>query len=152
MALACILLGAIMLSPLTEAGEKSGRFGGHQHNTLQLRANNTDIEFGQISSENGLCRMNTRGTLMGYAGQTCLGTGRYAEFELFGEKKRIVNISLIGSGKKPGVQFVPRMNGRQTKALSHRGKRRVKVAGDLELDNALDGKYSLTYLIMVNYE
>lgn len=122
------------------------------HKALRLRASNTDIEFGRISSENGICRMNTRGTLLGHAGQTCLGTGRYAEFDLIGEKRRIVNISLIGSGSKPGIRFEPRMEGRQVKTLSRRGKRRLKVAGDLELDNAVDGKHSLTYSIMVNYE
>lgn len=123
-----------------------------RHKALRLLASNTDIEFGRISSENGICRMNTRGTLLGYSGQTCLGTGRYAEFDLFGEKRRIVNISLIGSGSTPGIRFEPRMEGRQVKALSHRGKRRLKVAGDLALENAADGKHSLTYSIMVNYE
>ncbi|MEM8499194.1 MAG: DUF4402 domain-containing protein [Pseudomonadota bacterium] len=117
-----------------------------------MRASNADIEFGRISSENGICRMNSRGTLLGYSGQTCLGAGRYAEFDLLGEQGRIVNISLIGSGSKPGIRFKPRMEGRQVKALSRGGKRRLKVAGDLEIENAAYGKHSLTYSIMVNYE
>ncbi|MFK7733559.1 MAG: DUF4402 domain-containing protein [Pseudomonadales bacterium] len=134
------------------ASEQTARSGPQHNKALRLRASNADIEFGRISSEDGVCRMNSRGTLMGYSGQTCLGSGRFAEFDLFGEKRRIVNISLAGSGSKPGIRFQPRMEGRQTKTLSHRGIRRLKVAGDLVLENASDGKHSLTYLIMVNYE
>ncbi len=147
-----LLVVYFLIAPLHAIAESISAYGPQHHDALRLRAANTHIEFGRISSENGICRMNNRGTLLGYSGQTCLGTGRYAEFELFGEKKRVVNISLIGSGSNPGIRFKPRLEGRQTKALSQRGKRRLRVAGDLELTNASNGKHALTYLIMVNYE
>ena len=119
---------------------------------LRLYSASTEINFGRISSENGVCRMNQRGFLLGLQGQTCVGKGHHASFEIHGANQRFVHINAFGSDAGRGVSFTPRISGREFRSLSRRGQGRFTVIGDLRMQNALDGKHALSYLLTVNYE
>ncbi|MFK8020781.1 MAG: hypothetical protein AB8B86_13495 [Pseudomonadales bacterium] len=119
---------------------------------LRVYSASTDINFGRISGENGVCRMNQRGFLLGLQGQTCVGKGHKASFEIHGANHRFVHINAYGSDAGRGVSFTPRISGRGFRSLSRRGQGRFTVIGDLRMQSALDGKHALSYLLTVNYE
>ncbi len=110
-----------------------------------------DIEFGVISSQPGICRMNRRGRLLGLAGQDCVGNGQSARFILRGTPGSVVNIQTYGS-QSGNVRFTPRINGRSTKNLGGNGRRRISVFGDLQITGTAAGQYSLNYVMNINYE
>ena len=110
-----------------------------------------EIEFGVISSKIGICRMNRRGRLIGLGGQDCVGNGQSAFFWVIGSRNTVVNIQANGS-QSGNVRFTPRINGRSTKNLGPRGRRNIRVFGDLEITGPASGRYALGYVLNINYE
>lgn len=110
-----------------------------------------EIEFGVISNKTGICRMNRRGRLIGLGGQDCVGNGRNAFFWVAGNRNTVVNIQAHGS-QSDNVRFTPRINGRSTKNLGPRGRRNIRVFGDLEITGPAAGRYALGYVLNINYE
>lgn len=110
-----------------------------------------DIEFGVISSNIGICRINRRGRLLGLAGQDCVGDGSSARFRVVGIANSVINIQTVGS-QNGNVQFTPRINGRATKSLGGNGRQNIFVFGDLQISGPATGSYSLSYILNINYE
>ncbi len=108
----------------------------------------SDIEYGIIANENGICRMNDRGSLIGLSGQSCLGSGTRGIFNIMGEPGRVI----YGSNNGAGITFTPKISGSATKVLGANGSTILVIAGDLALENASSGKHSLDYLVCVHYE
>lgn len=110
-----------------------------------------DLDFGIIANEDGICRMNDRGNLIGLAGQSCLGSGTRGIFEIQGEPGRVVYIEATGASQQ-GITFNPDVAGSATKVISSAGKTLVVLSGDLVLQNASSGQHSINYLMCVHYE
>lgn len=119
---------------------------------IAMQALSQDLDFGVIASENGICRMNDRGSLIGLSGQSCLGSGTRGIFNIMGEPGRVIYITANGSGNNSGVAFTPKISGSANKVIAANGKALLVVAGDLHLNNANGGKHSLDYVICVHYE
>lgn len=111
----------------------------------------SDLDFGIIANENGICRMNDRGSLLGLSGQSCLGRGSRAVFDIQGEPGRVIYLTVAGS-QSQGILFEPKLSGSPTKVISPNGNTLVVVAGDLQLQNAQGGKHSLDFILCVHYE
>lgn len=119
---------------------------------LSMQAYSSDLDYGVIANENGICRMNDRGSLIGLSGQSCLGSGTRGVFNIMGEPGRVIYITANGSGNNRGVAFTPKISGSANKVIAANGKALLVVAGDLHLNNANGGKHSLDYVICVHYE
>ena len=119
---------------------------------LGLTPYSADLDFGIIANENGICRMNDRGSLLGLAGQSCLGSGTRAVFSITGEPGRVIYIEVSGSGDGRGVHFTPAISGSPTKVISPAGNTLLVLSGDLQIDNAESGQHSLDFLVCVHYE
>ena len=111
-----------------------------------------DLDYGIIANENGICRMNDRGSLIGLSGQNCLGSGTRGIFNIMGEPGRVIFIIANGSGNNNGVGFTPKISGSANKVIAANGSTLLVVAGDLQINNASGGKHSLDYVICVHYE
>ena len=111
----------------------------------------SDLDYGIIANENGICRMNDRGSLLGLSGQSCLGSGDRAVFNVQGQPGSVIHITVSGSGAN-GVTFTPKISGSSTKVIAANGGAIVVVAGDLQLNNAQGGKHALDYIICVHHE
>lgn len=109
------------------------------------------IDYGVISNKTGICRMNRRGNLMGLAGQDCVGSGQSGRFIVFGFPNTVVNVQVVGS-QISNVRFTPRINGRSTRRLGGNARRNIRVFGDLEIFGPAAGRFSLSYLLNINYE
>ena len=95
--------------------------------------------------------MNDRGNLLGLNGQSCLGNGTRAVFDIQGQAGSVIYVELTGSTSQ-GVTFIPAISGSSTKVIPASGKTYAVVSGDLLLNNATSGTHSLDYLICVHYE
>lgn len=111
----------------------------------------SDLEYGIIANENGICRMNDRGSLIGLNGQSCLGSGSRAVFDIRGEPGYVIYIGATGSSQS-GITFTPKLSGSATKVISSRGNTIAVLAGDLTLNNPSSGKHALNYIICIYYE
>ena len=118
---------------------------------LMINAYSSEIDFGIIANENGICRMNERGNLIGLNGQSCLGSGDRAIFSITGEPGQVVYIEVTGSSEQ-GITFTPDISGSSTKVISSGGSTLLVLSGDLLLNNAASGVHSLDYLLCVHYE
>lgn len=120
--------------------------------TLSIDPVASNLEYGVIASENGICRMNDRGSLLGLAGQSCLGNGSPAQFSINGDPGLVIFVTAAGSTDNQGVEFAPSIAGSATKVISPSGATSLSIVGDLILNNAGDGAHSLDYLVNVHYE
>ena len=118
---------------------------------ISIVAFSGSVEFGMIANENGICRMNDMGSLLGLNGQSCLGSGTRGEFEIHAQPGAVVFIDILGSAAN-GVSFAPRLTGSATKIISLSGTTQTIVVGDLTLNNANTGNYSLNFVVSVYYE
>jgi len=109
------------------------------------------LDFGVISNENGICKMNNVGALSGVNGQTCVGTGVLAKFQIKGQANYAFFILVSGSSSN-GVTLTPKIKGGSSRTLSASGTRTIYIFGELTLNNATPGTPSLSYLMSVNYE
>ena len=111
-----------------------------------------DLDFGVIANEDGVCRMNDRGNLIGLAGQSCLGSGSRAIFNVTGEPGSVINISATGGSNGMGVSFEPAVSGSLTKVIATNGSALLVIGGDLVLQNAKSGQHAIEYIVRVYYE
>jgi hypothetical protein len=108
------------------------------------------LDFGVISNENGICKMNNVGALTGTNGQICVGTGVLARFQIKGQANYAFFVLVSGSSSN-GVTLTPLIKGGSSKTLSSTGLRNIFIYGNLTLNNATLGVPSLSYLMSVNY-
>ncbi len=120
--------------------------------SLELVPFSQDLDFGVIANEDGVCRMNDRGSLIGLAGQSCLGSGSRAIFNVTGAPGRVINISATGGNNGMGVSFEPSISGSLTKVIAANGSAPLVIAGDLVLQNAKSGQHAIEYIVCVYYE
>ena len=120
--------------------------------SLQIDAIDSDLEYGVIANETGICRMNDRGSLLGLSGQNCLGSGSPATFTINGDPGLVIFITAVGSTNGLGVEFDPTISGSATRVISFNGSTTLTIVGDLILNNAQGGSHSLQYLVNINYE
>ncbi|WP_101760119.1 hypothetical protein [Oceanicoccus sp. KOV_DT_Chl] len=135
-----LMIALMILSPLLSA----------QNKAVSISAND-ELNFGMISNENGTCRMNDQGILSGLNGQTCMGTGTSASFQLSGTKYYSIFI-LVAGGSSNGVSLTPVIVGASSRVLDNKGKSTLNIVGDLVLNNVSEGSLSLSYSVSVNYE
>ena len=119
---------------------------------LELVPFSQNLDYGVIANEDGICRMNDRGNLIGLAGQSCLGSGTRAIFNITGTPGSVINISATGGNNGMGVSFKPSVSGSLTKVIPGSGSTPLVVAGDLVLQNAKAGQHAIEYIVCVYYE
>lgn len=109
----------------------------------------TQIAFGLLSPENGICTMGSGGTLTGSAGQSCSGVGTPGEIDISGQNNLVVGISFT-NGTQPGITFRPQVDG--PSSILVKGKTSFFVIGEMEFSGATEGSFGITYGITANYE
>jgi hypothetical protein len=109
------------------------------------------LDFGVISNEGGTCAMNGQGQLSGKGGQSCLGSGTRSKFQVRGEPGFAFFIIVTG-GSSSGVTFNPKIKGAASKALNSKGRKTVRIIGDLVITSSSTGSLSIPYVMSVNYE
>ena len=127
-------------------------FASQAEQSLELVPFSQDLDFGVIANEDGVCRMNDRGSLIGLAGQSCLGSGSRAIFNVTGTPGSVINISATGGNNGMGVSFAPSVSGSLTKVIAANGSAPLVIAGDLVLQNAKSGQHAIEYIVCVYYE
>ncbi|GAA6135928.1 hypothetical protein NBRC116188_27180 [Oceaniserpentilla sp. 4NH20-0058] len=110
----------------------------------------TAIDFGTISSENGICTMQSGGNLLGSSGQTCSGIQTPGEFDIRATNGEFMNLSVQG-GSTQGLTFRPQIDGPSLITLSG-GANTVVIIGELELLNVNQGSFNIPYTFSANYE
>ncbi len=111
----------------------------------------TEIDFGMLTNENGTCTMASGGALTGSAGQSCTGTETPASFTVTGTAGKVVNVSVTAGAAVDGVTYTPVIDGSTTPTLSA-GSATVPVIGNLVLASATDGAKNIAYTFTANYQ
>jgi len=111
----------------------------------------TQLTFGSITNLNGSCEMLDDGSLVGTGGQTCSGAQIPAEFTVLGDIGYSVDIVVQANNSEPGLSFLPKLVGTETKTLSD-GSISFQVVGTLNISNAFEGTYAIPYIVTVNYQ
>ena len=104
-----------------------------------------------IINENGTCSMGNQGDLTGTGGQTCFGSGTRSKFWVFGDVGYSFFVMVSGSSSN-GITFNPVIKGNASRTINANGRRNIRIVGDLVLNNASQGSFTLDYVVSVNYE
>jgi len=108
------------------------------------------INFGTIAADNGICTMQSGGTLSGSAGQFCSGIETPAEFIVGGTNGQIIELMVTG-GSNLGVTFRPAIDG--SSIITMQGSSTsVFIIGEIELNNVSQGNISIPYIFSANYQ
>jgi hypothetical protein len=111
----------------------------------------TQIDFGLLTNENGTCTMAASGVLTGSAGQSCTGTETPAAFTVSGTDGKVVNLSVTAGAAVGGVTYNPVIVGASSATLTG-GSATVAVIGNLVLASATDGDKNIAYTFTANYQ
>ena len=111
----------------------------------------TEIDFGTLTNEDGTCTMASGGALTGSAGQTCTGTETPAAFTVNGTDGAVVDVSVTAGAAVDGVTYNPVIDGASTATLTG-GNATVAVIGNLVLSSATDGDKNIAYTFTANYQ
>ncbi|WP_145999246.1 hypothetical protein [Oceanicoccus sp. KOV_DT_Chl] len=111
----------------------------------------TQIDFGILTNEDGTCTMASGGALTGSNGQSCTGTETPAAFTVDGTDGKVVDLSVTAGSAVDGVTYTPVIDGASTATLTG-GSATVAVIGNLVLASATDGDKDIAYTFTANYQ
>ncbi len=111
----------------------------------------TEIDFGTITNEDGTCTMASGGALTGSAGQSCTGTETPGSFTVSGTDGAVVDLVVTAGAAVDGVTYTPAIDGASTATLTG-GNATVAVIGNLALSSATDGDKNIAYTFTANYQ
>lgn len=147
--LVVVTLGVILSSPAVGASI-SGSASVNLVNPLSI-SEATQLTFGNITNLNGSCEMQDDGLLVASGGQNCSGAQMPAEFTITGDPGNSVDIVVQANNTEPGLSFIPKLVGAETKTLSD-GSISFQIVGTININNAFEGTYAIPYVVTVNYQ
>ncbi|GAA6135926.1 hypothetical protein NBRC116188_27160 [Oceaniserpentilla sp. 4NH20-0058] len=109
------------------------------------------LNFGNIVNLSGSCHMQDDGELIASGGQTCSGTQVPAQFNINGDAGSSVDVFVGVNHSIPGLTFVPKLVGDETKNLVG-GSASFQVVGTLNISSPTEGTYAVPYVVTVNYQ
>lgn len=109
------------------------------------------LNFGNIVNLNGSCQMQDDGALVASGAQTCSGTQVPAQFNINGDAGSSVDVFVGVNHSIPGLTFVPKLVGGETKNLVG-GSASFQVVGTLNISSPTEGAYAVPYVVTVNYQ
>ncbi len=111
----------------------------------------TQIDFGLLTNEDGTCTMASGGALTGSSGQSCTGSATPGSFTVTGTAGQVVDLTLTAGSAVGGVAYNPVVDGSSTPTLTA-GSATVAVIGNLVLVSATDGDKDIAYTFTANYQ
>ena len=111
----------------------------------------TQIDFGLLTNEDGTCTMASGGALTGSAGQSCTGSATPGSFTVTGTAGKVVDLTLTAGAAVDGVTYNPVVDGSSAPTLTA-GSATVAVIGNLVLASATDGDKNIAYTFTANYQ
>ena len=108
----------------------------------------TQIDFGILTEEDGTCTMASGGGLTGSLGQSCTGSATPGSFTITGTNGKEVDLTLTAA--VDGVTYNPLVDGDIAPRLTG-GTTTVAVIGSLVLLSAGDGDKNISYTFAANY-
>ena len=111
----------------------------------------TQIDFGLLTNEDGTCTMASGGALTGSAGQSCTGSATPGSFTVTGTAGKVVDLTLTAGAAVDGVTYNPVVDGSSAPTLTA-GSATVAVIGNLVLASATDGDKDIAYTFTANYQ